>query len=71
MEEKSYFDIYKERGQEKRYAFEWFVLENDMQYFGTTMDEINKLKKLIKRITALAVTSTVIATVALLIILFR
>lgn len=49
--------------KEKRYAFEWFVREQDTFYH-------NMEKRRMKKITALAVTSTVISGIAIAICLY-
>ena len=71
---KSYCDYYRSQGLEKRLAFEWFVLDHDEFYWNLAKrridDETNKLRRRLKKTTALAVTSTVISTIAIVLHLF-
>lgn len=46
----------------RRYAFEWFVKEEDRWYWERTQ---NFIERKTKRITALAATSTVISVLAI------
>ncbi len=61
-----YLDDPKKR---TRYAFEWFVREQDLMYYRWALEEINKscgmLYRLYRRMIAIAATSAILSIVAL------
>lgn len=69
-----HLEEYRKQGIEKRYAYEWYMKEADEFYWGMTKEriaaEVEPIKARLKKITALAVTSTVIAVVAIIVYAF-
>lgn len=66
---------HKAQGTQKRYAFEWYVQEADAFYWKMAKEriavEVDRLNRRIKKTTALAVTSTVVALAALVLYFLR
>lgn len=77
--QRNFYAEYKQRGTEKRYAYEWFMRAQDYFYWQSTLHLVqsakDKLRAEMERkyryMTALAVTSTVIAIMALIISLLH
>lgn len=77
--QRNFYEEYRKRGTEQRYAHEWFMRAQDYFYWQLTLqlvqDAKDKLRAEMKqehrRMTALAVTSTVIAIAALIISLLH
>lgn len=65
---------HKAQGTQNRYAFEWYVQDADAFYWKMAKEriagEVDRLNSRIKKTTALAVTSTVVALAALAISAF-
>lgn len=69
LEEETAAEKAKGKDRNKRYAFEWYVKSQDRFYHKMatkhTNNEVSRIEKTLKKITALAVTSTAISLIAL------